>query len=88
MGVSQLSTPKTSSANLGFGQKLWLAADKLRNNRDAAELDRIGDNQPQTARATKETRLGRRVNLNPVVKRLEFLTFPPYIKSHESDSYF
>ncbi len=26
-----------SSANLGFEAKLWLAADKLRNNMDAAE---------------------------------------------------
>ena len=27
----------TSTANLGFEAKLWLAADKLRNNMDAAE---------------------------------------------------
>ncbi len=26
-----------SAANLGFEAKLWLAADKLRNNMDAAE---------------------------------------------------
>ena len=28
------SSPKDSSANLGFEAKLWLAADKLRNNMD------------------------------------------------------
>ena len=27
-----------NSANLGFEAKLWLTADKLRNNMDAAEL--------------------------------------------------
>ena len=33
------TSPKTkdSTANLGFEAKLWLAADKLRNNMDAAE---------------------------------------------------
>ena len=32
------STKKTeSNANLGFEAKLWLSADKLRNNMDAAE---------------------------------------------------
>jgi len=28
--------PKDSTANIGFEAKLWLAADKLRNNMDAA----------------------------------------------------
>ena len=28
---------KDNGANLGFEAKLWLAADKLRNNMDAAE---------------------------------------------------
>ena len=31
------NTAKNSSANLGFEAKLWLAADKLRNNMDAAD---------------------------------------------------
>lgn len=31
------SAKKDQSANLGFEAKLWLAADKLRNNMDAAE---------------------------------------------------
>ena len=31
---------KDSTANLGFEAKLWLAADKLRNNMDAAVLGR------------------------------------------------
>ena len=32
---------KESSANLGFEAKLWLAADKLRNNMDAAEYKHV-----------------------------------------------
>jgi hypothetical protein len=35
--MARKSSTKTSSANLGFEHKLWLAADKLRNNMDAAE---------------------------------------------------
>ena len=35
-------TKDTSTANLGFEQKLWLTADKLRNNMDAAEY-KLGD---------------------------------------------
>ena len=31
---------ESSSANLGFEAKLWLSADKLRNNMDAAEFYR------------------------------------------------
>ena len=31
------SAKETSSATIGFEAKLWLAADKLRNNMDAAE---------------------------------------------------
>jgi type I restriction enzyme M protein len=30
-----------STANLGFEAKLWLAADKLRNNMDAAEYKHV-----------------------------------------------
>lgn len=32
---------KTSGANLGFEQKMWSAADKLRNNMDAAEYKHV-----------------------------------------------
>ncbi len=32
---------KTASANLGFEAKLWLTADKLRNNMDAAEYKHV-----------------------------------------------
>ena len=32
---------KNSTANLGFEAKLWLAADKLRNNMDAAEYKHV-----------------------------------------------
>jgi type I restriction enzyme M protein len=35
------SAKKDSSANLGFEAKLWLAADKLRNNMDAAEYKHV-----------------------------------------------
>jgi len=35
------STKKTSTANIGFEEKLWLAADKLRNNMDAAEYKHV-----------------------------------------------
>ena len=33
--------PKDSTAHLGFEAKLWLAADKLRNNMDAAEYKHV-----------------------------------------------
>lgn len=36
---STSSTPST--ANLGFEAKLWLTADKLRNNMDAAEYKHV-----------------------------------------------
>src|SRR5450631_4457863 len=39
-GRSMLET-KTTSANLGFEAKLWLAADKLRSNMDAAEYKHV-----------------------------------------------
>ena len=35
-------TNRDSSANIGFKAKLWLAADKLRNNMDAAEYNHVG----------------------------------------------
>lgn len=35
------SAKKNSTANLGFEAKLWLAADKLRNNMDAAEYKHV-----------------------------------------------
>ena len=38
---SKKSSPTTSSANIGFEAKLWLAADKLRNNMDAAEYKHV-----------------------------------------------
>jgi type I restriction enzyme M protein len=34
--MARKPTAETSTANLGFEQKLWLTADKLRNNMDAA----------------------------------------------------
>jgi hypothetical protein len=41
--MARKSTPETSTANLGFEQRLWLAADKLRNNIDAEEPKRSGE---------------------------------------------
>ena len=41
MPAKPKSSPKDSSANLGFEAKLWLAADKLRNNMDAAEYKHV-----------------------------------------------
>ena len=38
---SSPTSSKDSSANLGFESKLWLAADKLRNNMDAAEYKHV-----------------------------------------------
>ena len=35
------SSSDKSAANLGFEAKLWLAADKLRNNMDAAEYKHV-----------------------------------------------
>ncbi len=37
MARPRSSAKKNSSASLGFEAKLWLAADKLRSNMDAAE---------------------------------------------------
>jgi type I restriction enzyme M protein len=35
------SSPHNNSANIGFEAKLWLAADKLRSNMDAAEYKHV-----------------------------------------------
>jgi type I restriction enzyme M protein len=39
--MARKPTNETSTANLGFEQKLWLTADKLRNNMDAAEYKHV-----------------------------------------------
>jgi type I restriction enzyme M protein len=39
--VAKPTTPNASTANLGFEAKLWLTADKLRNNMDAAEYKHV-----------------------------------------------
>ncbi len=44
------SKPADSTANLGFEAKLWLAADKLRNNMDAAEPSGARQTVHSTAR--------------------------------------
>jgi type I restriction enzyme M protein len=41
MAKKASSKPADTTANLGFEQKLWLTADKLRNNMDAAEYKHV-----------------------------------------------
>lgn len=41
MPAKKKSTPKKTNGDLGFETKLWLAADKLRNNMDAAEYKHV-----------------------------------------------
>ena len=41
MARSKSKTSKDATANLGFEAKLWLTADKLRNNMDAAEYKHV-----------------------------------------------
>ncbi len=41
MARTKSTTTKDSAANLGFEAKLWLTADKLRNNMDAAEYKHV-----------------------------------------------
>src|SRR5207249_8315533 len=38
---AKLSEERTNGANLGFEDKLWKAADKLRSNMDAAEYKHV-----------------------------------------------
>ena len=39
--ATSASTANGTAANLGFEAKLWLTADKLRNNMDAAEYKHV-----------------------------------------------
>jgi len=41
MARAKSNKTKNSTAHLGFEAKLWLAADKLRNNMDAAEYKHV-----------------------------------------------
>lgn len=41
MAKKNASESKNSTASIGFEAKLWLAADKLRNNMDAAEYKHV-----------------------------------------------
>ena len=41
MDAPMARTASASSANRGFEAKLWLTADKLRNNMDAAEYKHV-----------------------------------------------
>ena len=66
---SNASAPST--ATIGFEAKLWLTADKLRNNMDAAEYSRAErDRLPKAAR-----RVGAEAPINHVVLGLIFLKY-------------
>src|SRR6187401_1589315 len=41
MARTKSKTPNDATAHLGFEAKLWLTADKLRNNMDAAEYKHV-----------------------------------------------
>ena len=65
------SSRTESTANLGFEQKLWLAADKLRNSKDAAEYSRAErDRLPKATR-----RADAEASVNHVVLGLIFLKY-------------
>ena len=65
------SLKETSSATIGFEAKLWLTADKLRNNMDAAEYSRAErDRSPKATR-----RVGAEAPINHVVLGLIFLKY-------------
>jgi type I restriction enzyme M protein len=67
--VDRSSKPNNATANLGFEAKLWLAADKLRSNMDAAEYSRAErDRLPKAAR-----RVDAEASINHVVLGLIFL---------------
>ena len=71
MAAKQKPSPKDSTANLGFEAKLWLTADKLRNNMDAGEYSRAErDRLPQAAR-----RASANARVNHVVLGLIFLKY-------------
>jgi hypothetical protein len=54
--LKSASQSQDTTANLCFEAKLRLAADKLRNNMDAAEPERSGDSQPKAARRVSEAK--------------------------------
>jgi type I restriction enzyme M protein len=65
------SSKTESTANLGFEQKLWLAADELRKNMDAAEYSRAErDRLPKATR-----RADAEASVNHVVLGLIFLKY-------------
>jgi type I restriction enzyme M protein len=41
VGLGMKGTEHSSGVNLGFEEKLWKAADKLRNNMEAAEYKHV-----------------------------------------------
>ena len=51
---SKAVSPKDSSAHPGFEAKLWLNAEKLRNNMDAAEPGGVRQKMRSTARRVSE----------------------------------
>jgi len=62
---------ETSTATIGLEAKLWLTADKLRNNMDAAEYSRAERDRSPTA----TRRVGAEAPINHVVLGLIFLKY-------------
>jgi predicted lipid carrier protein YhbT len=61
MSAKRKASSETSTATIGFEAKLWLAADKLRNNMDAAEY-LLPEEARATVRQFRRVQIGRRPN--------------------------
>ena len=71
MARTKTNASAQSSATIGFEAKLWLTADKLRNNMDAAEYSRA-----ERGRSPKATRrAGAEASVNHAVLGLIFLKY-------------
>ena len=71
MPAKRKASSESSTATIGFEAKLWLTADKLRNNMDAAEYSRAErDRSPKATR-----RVGAEAPINHVVLGLIFLKY-------------
>gem|GEM_PF-3234228 len=82
------SASNDSAANLGFEAKLWLTADKLRNNRNAAKykhvvLGRIGDIAAYEQESNSTTR--RLAMMNPALRGIEGNLGPEHADTFRRD---
>ena len=83
------SASNGSAANLGFEAKLWLTADKLRNNRNAAKYKhvvygRIGDIAAYGQESNSTTR--RLAMMNPTLRGIEGNLGPEHASKREAAS--